>query len=72
MSEEPLAWKRQFCKGQQKEQGGDEGREYYIYPEQLYSKESFKGIFISLCHTICDQKRHRFETCSEWNNFMNF
>ena len=28
----------------------------YIYPEQLYVMESFKGIFISSCHTICDQK----------------
>ena len=25
------------------------------YPEQLYVMESFKGIFISICYTICDQ-----------------
>ena len=38
----------------------------------LYILFTFKGIFISLCHKLSVIKNHpKFETCSEWHNFMN-
>ena len=42
----------------------------YIDPEQLYDINSFKGLFIYVCQTMCAEKSNKFATYSERHNCM--